>query len=204
MIGLTRGMPSSSASIGFITSFTNFVAYWQKSPLGDDDKPESYRRIDLAVEAEAETEYGDIQQETIYTGWILADGIQEEIFAAWKSDFLLRRLLGRRDAAPIITVSVDPKDGDIKVGDYLLFTTDELCNPDGTPVSTRFQIVKRDPKGSKIDYKLQRMPVRRSCFYAPDAATHYDTATDAQREYGGFYADDHGKNSDGSGGSFYY
>lgn len=184
---------------------TRCVLYWERSASGDPAKPESYSRIDVGVNAEAETEYGDIAQETLYSPWLTAAGIPEETLAAYLSDTLLRRMFRSRDAAAVITASVDPKDGALQVGDFVTLSTDELCNPDGTPLTARCQVIRRDYKGTKVEYKFQRLQARRGAFFGPDDdSLTYDTATEAQREYGGFYANDANFNSDGTPGAIYY
>ena len=183
---------------------TRCAIFWEKTPLGKFDDLTSYQRIDVGVNADAETEYGDTVQETLVSSWLTAAGIQDETLAYYMSDLLQRRMFYTRDASPILTASVDPKNGAMQVGDYVTLTTDEFCNPDGTPVRARFQIIKRDYKGAKVEYRFQRMPVRRNLFYTPEEVTSYETATEAQREYGGFYCDDNNRNSDGSDGFLYY
>lgn len=196
---------SASVDLNEESRKTRSVLYWEKSALGKDGEAGSYSRIDVGVNAEAETEYGDNQQETIYTPWVTNAGIQDEVLAAWISDTLLRRMFGRRDAAPIVKGALDPKDHAVRTGEFATLTTDEILNPDGTPVTTRFQVVKRDAKGSKIECQFQRMPVRRAMFYADEAAADYDSATPAQQEYGGFYCDEAtGKMPNGDDGFFYY
>ena len=196
---------SQSSDLNETSRKTRCAVYWEKNALGKFDDIASYSRIDIGVNGDSETEYGDYQLETVYLPWLTAAGIVEETLAFYISDSLLRRMFHRRDAATLISISVDPKDGAVACGDFVTLATDEICNPDGSPVSTRFQVVRREVKGSKIDYKLLRMPVRQCCFYGPDNdALTYDTATAAEREYGGFYADDLDKNSDGTDGAYYF
>lgn len=195
---------SASVELNEVSRKTRAAVYWEKSVLGRADDTASYSRIDIGVNADAETEYGDTVQETLFTPWLTAAGIQEETMAAYISDLLLRRMFSRRDAAPVIKIALDTKDAARKVGEFVTFTTDELCNPDGTPVSTRFQIVKRDMRPTKLEVKLQRMPARRCCFFAPETALDYVTATAEEREYGGFFSDDQGKMPNGDDGFFFY
>lgn len=185
---------------------TRCVLRWDKSALGDEGEAGSYSRIDIGIDAAAEgLEYGDRVAEELLSPWLKYGLVQDEVLFAWIADTLSRRLFLRRDAAPIIPLAVELKDSDILTGEFLTLTTDELVNPDGSPVTTRFQVVKRDAKGGKVELRLLRMPIRRCAFYAPEAALTYDSATPAQREYGGFYCDEvTGKMPNGDDGFFYY
>jgi hypothetical protein len=197
---------SASASVDMNEKIrvTRSVLYWDKSVSGAVDAPASYARRDIGVNGDAETEYAASISENVYCRWLKSGIMQDEILDTFISDLLARRLFNRRDAAPIITLSTELKDSEILTGSFLSFLTDELLNPDGTPIYTRFQVIRRDAKGSKVDLKVQRMPVRRCCFYAPEDALDYATATPAQREYGGFYNDDQGRMPNGDTGFYYY
>jgi len=185
---------------------TRVTLYWDKSTLGAVDEPASYARRDIGIDAAAEgTEYGDTVEETIFTPWVKYGLVQEEVLYAYLADTLARRVFTRRDAAPVITCNVELKDSDFLTGEFVTLETDELVNPDGTPVETRFQLTSRDYKGSRVELKLLRMPVRRAAFFAPEEATDYDSATPAQQEYGGFYSDEAtGLMPNGDSGFYYY
>jgi hypothetical protein len=196
---------STSVDMHESSRVTRVILYWDKVVLGKDDEPSSYGRRDIGVNADAEREYGDIVEERIFCRWLKRDVMQEEVLDTFISDLLLRRLFGRQDASPVITLTTELKDSDIVTGQYVVFTTDELLNLDGTPVTTRFQVIKRDFNGGKPQLKIQRIPVRRCAFYAPEEATDYVIASVADQEYGGFYSDEKlGKMPNGDEGFYYY
>ena len=197
---------SGSASVDMNEKIrvTRSVLYWDKDVLGAVDTAESYVQRDVGVNLDAEREYAATITERIYCRWLKSGIMQEEILADYIRDLLARRLFNRRDAAPVITLSVELKDSEILTGSFVTLFTDELLQPDGTPIHTRAQVIYREPRGSKIDLKVQRLNVRRSAFYAPEDAPVYQDATAAQQEYGGFYCDDLGKMPNGDVGFFYY
>ena len=195
---------STSVDMHEVSRITRVVLYWDKALFGKDDDPTSYGRRDIAVNADAESEYGDIIEERIFCRWLKSGIMQEEVLSAYISDLLLRRLFGRYDAAPVITLATELKDSDISTGQYVICTTDELLNVDGTPVTTRFQVIRRDFQAGKPQLKIQRIPVRRSAFYAQEGVTEYADPSPAQREYGGFYMDEQGRMPNGDDGFYYY
>lgn len=172
---------------------TRVILYWDKITLAADGTVASYKRGDIGIDPDAEgpNGYNEEAPKEIFCRWLRAGYLQEEIMDGFIQDFVLRRLLNLRDARPIITISVDLKDAALKTGGYLIMQTDELLTPAGLPISDRYQIVKRDPKGDSLQLKAQKLGNELLCFIAPDDAAAYDAATAEGKEYG-YIADDDG------------
>lgn len=180
--------------------YTRVILYWDKSILGKSGEVASYRRVDIGVDPEAESAngYGDQIAKTIYSRWISSGYLQEEILDGYIRDFVRRRLLNICHARPIISISVELKDGSIKTGEYLLMQTDEMLQTNGIPISERFQVIKREHKGAVIDIKAARLGSERLCLISPDDIPDYDDSGIADKEYG-FISDDSGRIDDKPG-----
>lgn len=179
---------------------TRVILYWNKTILAADDQVTSYGRADIGVDPDAEgpNDYNEQVEKIVYCRWISTRYLQEEVVNGYVKDFVLRRMLNLRDARPIITISVELKDAAIRTGDYAIVQTDELQTAAGIPISERYQVVRREPKGASIGLKLQQLANERVCFITPDAAPEYDSAAVADREYG-YISDDSGGINDGAG-----
>jgi len=101
---------------------------------------------------------------------------------------------GSRDAQALVSLELDTKDSEIKTGDFVQLNSDELLEPDGTPLSaSTFQAVRREKKKSTIALTLQRIVSgTRICFICPnedletppDPFPGYASASDLEKEYG--------------------
>ncbi len=184
---------SAEADLNEKSRKTRLVLYWDKTALGDDDKPDSYRAIDVAVDAEAESdvEYGEPAEEKIFCRWLRLGYAQEETIKQAVANLAARWLFVRRDAQPILEWQVELKDEAVQTGDHVRLTTDELLLPDGNPLDRAiFQIWRRDPKGHRVNYRALRVTAKPFAFIAPDTTPDFDSATDAQKEYGFICRDD--------------
>lgn len=183
----------SQTDLNDSSRITRVILFWNKSALGKDGEISSYARGDIGIDPEAESpnDFDEEIPKKIFCRWLRHGYLQEEILDSYVRDVVLRRLINQRDARPIITVSVELKDAAISTGDYMLLTTDELQTPAGLSISERYQVIKRDPKGATLQLKLQQLGANPVCFIAPDDAPDFDSATDAQREYG-YIADEDG------------
>lgn len=179
---------------------TRFILHWTKSTLGELNKLDSYSEVDIAVDADAEGEsgYGDIKDETILCRWISKSYLQEEAAELYASGIVGRRLIAQTRANPIISVSVELKDEAIKTGDNVTLSTDEVLQVDGSSISESFLVISREKSVGRVNLKLRRMPVKRICFIAPNTHPIYASATAAQREYG-FISNAQGEMPNGDG-----
>lgn len=191
---------ASSVDLNDASRATRVILYWDKSVLAADGEVSSYARGDIGIDpdAEGDNNYAEQVPKIIYCRWLRRNYLQEEIMTGYIRDFVLRRMLNLRDARPIIQISVELKDTAIRTGEYAIVQTDELQTPAGLPISDRYQIIRREAKGSLIDLKARKLGNDPICFITPDAAPDYDDATEAEREYG-YIADDAGTINDGPG-----
>jgi hypothetical protein len=175
---------------------TEVQLYWDLVQFQDMQKPASYNRLDIAVDSDAESdnEYGDQVPYVFYCRWLRPGAIPDDELQAFVTDYGGRYLIERRDASPLIEIDVELKDYEVSTGAYVTLVTDEVENPDGTPVSANFQVVARDPNynnnsTNSVHLTLQRANSR-VCFIADDNAPDYDSASPDEREYGYICEDD--------------
>lgn len=166
---------------------TRIVLYWNKLANAEDENVDSYRRIDVDVDAAAEgaDQYNEIQEEKIWCRWITSDYIQEEIATTYVTNIIKRRLFDRIDAHAILDYAVELKDEGVQTGAHVQLTTDELLLPDGSALDGEtFRIWKRDPKGNRVSYRAWRLMKKKFAFIAPNGTPSFSAAADAQKEYG--------------------
>jgi len=165
------------------------LIYWDKTALGAIDKVEEYNRLDIAIDATAESanDYNEIAEKKFFCRWMRTGYMQDEVLERFARVLVTRHVRRYRDAMPIIQFDVEMKDSEIKTGDFVSVTTDELLLPDGNPLSNAlFQIVRRDVSDNIVTLKALRYPARRIGFFAPTGTPAYGSATEAQRARGFF------------------
>lgn len=197
---------SASVDLNEKSRITRVLLYWDKTTLGKVDEVMEYSRIDIAVDADAESanEYNEVIEKKFFCRWLRSGYIQEETLARFIKVFIMRQVRRYRDAMPIITLDLEMKDSDIKTGDFAKISTDELLMTDGNPLDKAiFQIIKRDFKGQKINLKVLKFPSRKVALFAPSGTPAYTSATEAQKEYAFFTGAD-GKMSNQDDGYYFY
>jgi hypothetical protein len=178
---------------------TRMVVYWNKSALGAADEPDSYGRQTISINADAETEYGDVQQMDVFCRWVSTQFLQLETAEQYIKNQSARRLLRMHDAQPILKYNLEIKDSELKTGDFIKHSVDTLLDVNGDPLdNVIFQLIKREDKGTLINIWAIRLSKYPFCFIAPDATPAYDSATDADKEYG-FITENDGTINDGPG-----
>src|SRR3972149_6517879 len=175
---------------------TRTLIYWHKSPTGKDEEVTSYSRLDVAVDSDAESAagYGEGIDRKIYCRWLDTTYQTEEAVAQYVRNLAMRQTRRSRDAQALVSLDLDTKDSEIKTGDFVQLNSDELLEPDGTPLAASvFQSVRREKKKSTIALTLQRIGSgKRICFICPnedletppDPFPAYASASDLEREYG--------------------
>jgi hypothetical protein len=163
--------------------------YWDKNPIKDENDPQYYSRIDVAIDADSESsfEYNEIADKRIYSRWIQSTLDTEEIMNTYTRNLACRKVARNRDPQPLIDIAVEMKDSTIKTGEYIKLNSDVLLDIAGTSLSgVKCQVVRRQYKDNVIDLKLQKILDRRIAFIAVASAVSsaYSTATEASREYG--------------------
>jgi len=205
-ITVCRDMPSDpQRSFGTITDSDNIISgsakvdrnekarlsrayiYWEKSPTGKLEEVTSFGRLDVAIEADAESgsDYGDIVEKKVFSRWIHIGSQIEETVAQYAKNCVMRQVWRNRDAPEILSVEIDLKDEAIKTGDYVYVTTDEILDRFGNPTEmAEFQVVKRDRLETKVSLNLLRVGVHRSAFVGADTMADWASATDAEKRFG--------------------
>jgi len=163
--------------------------YWDRIAEGEDDNIDDYNRLDMGVDAEAESvnEYNEIAPKVIYCRWLRFGYDTEEAMKSFVKTQALRLVGQSRDPMPIISFWVELKDSDIKTGSFVKLTTDELQDKDGNDLTSAvFQVIRRQQKKNHIELDLLRITPKKYLIIAPAAydAKDYDTATETEREYG--------------------
>ena len=192
---------SASVDLNEKSRLTRILFYWDKTTLGKIDEVKEYNRLDIAIDADAENaiEYAETIEKKIFCRWLRSGYMQEEPLMQFIKNNITRQLFRQRNAQPIITLNVELKDSGIKTGSYCRISTDEIANSDGSPLANEiFQVVKRDFKGSRINLRVLKLPSERWCFIAPNDTPAYDSASNAEREYG-FITDSSGLINDKPG-----
>lgn len=166
---------------------TRAAMYYDKDGIGNLDETSAYGRLAVAIDADAESskEYGDVIEKKVYNRWLPSSANASSSINMAAKYWTSRRVMHYRNALPIIKLSVERKDSDAKVGEYIMLHTDDLNQITGADSTGKYQVVYRDFQGSKAVYKLQKMPERRICFIGSSTRTKgYTSASDAEREYG--------------------
>lgn len=132
-----------------------------------------------------------------------------EIMARWvtteaHAQFLIARILSRYRTVPrFLTIHVSAQDRTITVGDVCDVTTREIVDTEGRFKDERWQVISwAEVKAGEV-YLLDMQTydlVGRFGAWMDAADPDYDVATDAEREAGGWWADDDGLMPDGSDG----
>lgn len=174
---------------------TRALIYWDKSPTGKVDDPAAYGKLDIGVDATAESpnDYNDVVEKKVMSRWLHSEGFVEEDMARFARNLVTRQVWRNRDASPIVSADVDLKDESIKTGGWVHLTTDKLTDKFGQPLSNaEFQVVRREKKGSVVALSLLRGSSGRCLMIAPDSllGVEWADATDAQKAYGAICEND--------------
>lgn len=195
---------SGSVDLNQKSKLSRISLYWNRHAELKNNDPQSFDRLDIAVNGETESinEDNAITDKTLFCRWLRTGYEQEEKINAFAKN-MPSRLLGQvRDAMPIIAVSVALKDADVLTGDYVHLSTGEVQDKNGNDlVNAPFVVVKREPKKNEIALKLLRLSPKKYCVIAPAsyAGLTYANATESEREYG-FICDENKLMSNGDDG----
>lgn len=171
------------------------VNYALRTPTSDRNKSENYARGYQVIDADAETEYGDIRERIVYSRF-LTDGDD-----AAAEECAVRTLALYRDAPLTLSASLDPKDTDVTVGTLINASSARLVDFDGNADTVRMLVIHRTEKGADVNVQMvQSFPDQRHIWITPDAAPDYTSATETERASYGYISDDNGYMSDGTPG----
>ncbi|MFA6148668.1 MAG: hypothetical protein WC899_10720 [bacterium] len=174
---------------------TRVAIFWDLKVVSKSTDQTSYRKIDLAVNPDAETNYDGPIEKKILCRWIDPTIAEEDKVMRYVRNLALRRIVRERDAQTIIHIDVAPKDAGVLTGEFIFMTSNETLAVDGEPLAAIYQVVKRERKKDSYALTLSKVARRKICLIAPSGFPSYASATDAQREYG-FVSDIQGKMSD--------
>jgi len=163
--------------------------YWDRTAVGDNNEPADFIRLDVAVDADAEgiNEYNEIAEKEILCRWLRSGYDTEENMATFTKNHPSRLVGQFRDPMPLIDLKLELKDSEIKTGDYLKISTDELQDKNGDDLSLApFQAVRREKKNNQILLKCLQITPKKYTIIASSgySSKTYDSATAAEREYG--------------------
>ncbi len=185
------------------------VLRYDLTQIGKASDETDYQSIDISVNAETTgaNSYNKPAEQEILCRWLRTSWspyLIEEKMLAYIRALTARRLLNRAAAMALVDLEVEIKDGGVRTGQNVRLTTDALLMPDGSPLEEKlFRVVKRNPKGARLAYRLVRLTEQRLGYFAPESAPAYAVASDAEREYG-YFSDAVGQLPDGSTGHVYF
>lgn len=194
-------LPGSTLKEDPNARFTRALVYYaQRNPTRAMSEVGNYARGQLRADPDVELPEvgGEVRTQIIFSRWINEDALAIQLAA---------RLLSRYKATPrYLTISLDAKDRAVKVGDVLRITTRTITDSEGNVRPVLWQVISENEikPGETIVYDCQTYSfIGRFAVYMADGTTTYDLATEAQRNAGGWYANDDGEMSDGSQGYQY-
>lgn len=176
----------TSVDLNEESRITRVYVYWDQDVIGEDENPDSFNRLDVAVDADAETiEYLDEVPKTIYDRWHSRYFINSTDAGIYINGFKNRYLYNRRDAQTIYEFTLEIKDSEIKTGDLVQVTTTEIVETDGNGISAKpFEVISRKIENNLMKIKAKKVNNYKFLFQAPDGHPDYSSATAAEREYG--------------------
>jgi len=171
------------------------VYYSQVDPFGGLKSDVNYRNRFTAVDGE---NLGETRARSIYAPWI-SNRTQAVQLAV--------RLLIRYRAVPkFLTFSIDAKDREATVGSVLDIATRSIIDAEGNVSTKRWQVISAKELVAGHTYLLNCQTyefIGKFGRYMANGSPDYATATDAEKETGGWYADAGGKLGDSSEGYKY-
>lgn len=139
---------------------TRWILFWNRFDIeGGIDESNSYSRINIVVDADAETdkEYGDIKEDEQFTVWFSEDSDDIDKINTYVDALLQKRATRTRDAREIVECKVELKDAGIKTGDTIKLSTKHLQDVYGEDYNeVRFRVIKKEMMNNKIALTLLR------------------------------------------------
>jgi len=178
---------------------TQVWVYWAiKSPVHHVDDPDSFRRIRIRADLEAETavKHGDSRIRKVFARWIQTRG---------QAINLTARILGRYGVSPkIVQLELDAKDRDLWTADLINVTTRLITDDTGQALETLFQVISAEEHvpGHRVKYTLQKSEFQgiNFAFWMSNTAPIFTLATDQEKKQGLWWSDASGEMSDGTAG----
>jgi len=159
-------------------------------------KKEDYANAYIALDASAESsdQYDEIRTKSILSRWL-----STETQAGGTAAKLLSRY---RDTMQTISFRLDAKDKALWTGDVVDLEHRSLQQADGSTDTRRYQIISAEEVGGEmVKYKAQALEFTGNfARWMDSSAPDYATATDAEKDAGGWWSDTGGLMLDGSDG----
>jgi hypothetical protein len=152
-----------------------------------DVKDFSKIRVELDIDVEERTYYGEPRLEVILDQWIRATDKQTPRFV---TSHLIERF---RHGSRLVSFEVEIKDDGVSVGDYVQVDTDRIQDVHGNNLNSVMYVLKKKPvRDNRIRLDcLDTGLFHRPFMYAPDGNADYDAATDTEKK-SGYLSDDNG------------
>lgn len=174
--------------------------YWaQRDPTQKLDKDSNYRHVRIRTdeEAEAANEYGEVRIKKVFSRWLNTNGQVVNTST---------RLLSRyRDNPKYLEIELDAKDREHWTGAVLDVEHRSVVDDTGLAQRQRWQVVSAEEKepGHSLTLKLFSYEFTisyKAAYWMAEDAPDYDVASDPEKQYGLWWADEDGKLPDGSDG----
>lgn len=159
------------------------VYYNPRNPV-EHDKPEHYKSTYVFVDggAEDKDQYGGVQLRTIFARFIASDGLAVRCGSRTISIF--------REVPKTYDFEIDAKDSNVVTGDGINLSVSEIQDVNGASPATLMQVmsVEEVEVGHRYKYRLADTTFigRFARIMSPGATSIYSSATDAEKEMGGY------------------
>ena len=174
-----------------------FVYYAPISVLGSKTDPANYRVVSGRIEGAVEhpSAANGPRPLSIYARFVNTEGHASQVIS---------RILGRYSMSPrFLTVRVSGKDREITIGEVCDVTTRTILDTEGRALDSRWQVISWDEIVAGEVYLLDLQTydfIGRFGQYMADGSPDFASATDDEKNDGGWWADDLGLMPDGSPG----
>ena len=110
---------SLSVDLNQKSRLTRIALFWDKNGIGKIDDMKEYNRIDIALDADAESanEYNGVTEKKIFCRWLRKDYMDEDVLAQYIKNLILR-LVRRQRTRSHGEPEAELKDSHIKTGEY--------------------------------------------------------------------------------------
>jgi hypothetical protein len=177
---------------------TQVVVYYAKIDQLGKDEEDNFRRKYRAIDTDVEGAGISPIIKTVFAEWITSRSMAAQL--------AVRLLLRYKKTPRFLKIQIDAKDREISVGDLADVFTRYLVTTEGAIDTKRFQVISAQEIAAGHLYVLDLQTyeyIGRFGQYMADGSPVYASASDAQKETGGFYANSDGEMPDGSEGYLY-
>lgn len=165
---------------------TRVIIYWDKDALGAADEAQSYRAVEVAVDADAESAagYNEALPLTVYHRWLRPEYFRDKAAKRYIQAMAARMLAGVIEAQQQLSFELDRKDEALLTGHFAEITTDEATDIHGNDLAATWMVVKRTHGETTIKYQARQVVGDKLAIIAPAGHPDYSAATDDEKQYG--------------------